>query len=252
MFNPLLVFPQPRDIPEFLEMMYKSNVGSKYDRLIAKYEYRHLIYHKTRKIFLERPEYTHYVWGIDDIIFTDKTLDKLIEDYNKYLGHDDEILVADMNIDMTNFTNRAFVTYKHDPPPVDDWPLKWKHYKFAHVDDQEVLNAKKRNQGIIPVSWSGLQLAIIPRHVIEHTTFNNDLEYLNKENDENCCCNDVIFAKECADNGFKMYVDLNAQVKHIKPSTLNNQWYQRLFMVGKIPTYYFILKADTNKQIRIS
>ena len=232
-------------------MMYKSLVGSKYDRLIAKYEYRHLIYNRTRKIFLERPEYTHYVWGIDDIIFSDNTLDRLIEDYNKYLGHDDEILVADMNIDLTNFANRAFVTSKHNPPPVDDWPLKWEHYKFAHVYDPEVIKARKGN-GILPVSWSGLQLAIIPRHVIEHTTFNNDFQHMNEPNAVNCCCNDVIFAKECIDNGFKMYVDLNATVKHIKPNTIKNQWYQRFFMVGKIPTHYFILEANTNRQIRIS
>jgi hypothetical protein len=88
---------------------------------------------------------------------------------------------------------------------------------------------------------------------MERTTFNNDIQH-QKRNEPaiNGCCNDVVFAYECAQNGFSIYTDLNVSVWHLKVSTIKNKWLQELFMVGKKRQEWLIMKHTTNNLVSIS
>lgn len=263
-FKPLIVVTQPRIIPQFVQQFYNDNVGKRYDRLVIQYTPITTAYQKAREIFLRHTEYTHYIYATDDILWTNEGLERLIADYHKHFNNRrDIVLVPDMNTDQEaielNSGNRAFLTYKH-PVPTIEYGGRYtaEQYQFAKRTDEEVQYAIQYTDGIIKCSWSALGLAIIPRYIVENTSFYTDIQYNNAKYPDRIqidpkwgCCMDAIFAKECLDKGFSIYTDLNVSVEHLKQSNVKNLWLEEYFRVGKDPHQYFFLYANTNERRRI-
>lgn len=247
---PLLVFTQPRDIPQFVAV--EKEQGRKYDRLFIKYTPHVDAYAACRYHFLRNKEYTHYIYCTDDLLFANEALDRLIVDYNTYFKDVDDIcvLAADMNLDTEEPWRRGFILAKNALPDLTSKePLQFKDYKFCN---KAVAAMYADQHGLVKCSWSALPLAIIPRHIIEHTTFHNDFQYKKMPYPpEQGCCIDVIFAQECNDQGFSIYTDLNVEAKHLKTSVLKNEYYAEYMQVGKKRPEWFILRADTNERIDI-
>ena len=261
--NPLLVILQPRDIPQFVNHFYKEMGCMKYDRLIIKYTKPDIAYHAARKIFLERPEeYTHYVYGTDDIIFSEEDIDVMLEDYQHHLidqGLENVVMASDMNLDMEDQNIRGFQLAKYKLPVLGmgishttvQSLITRDMYHFADIREKEV-QIEKAAYHLVRCSWSALSLAIIPRYVIEHTSFDNDLQHVNSQIDHvQGCCIDLIFAIECAKQGIPIYTDTGVFVLHLKPSVAKNLWFKEYNKVGFKPPEWYILKADTDERIDI-
>jgi hypothetical protein len=261
--NPLLVILQPRDIPEFVRHMYLDLQDMKYDRLFGKYTRSDTAYHKARQIFLNYKEYTHYVYVTDDIIFSESSLDVLIEDYEKhFFGSETTVLAADMNLDMEDQNTRGFMLSKYKLPKLGMGEshnevasmINLDMYHFAQNDDPELILLKKdpSKTNVVKCAWSALALAIIPRHIVDHTTFDNDLEYVGSPMDSiHGCCIDLIFAQECANLGFDIFTDLNVSALHLKPSVRNNLWLAEYNQVDKKHPEWFFLKSYTDERIDV-
>lgn len=264
--DPLLVITQPRDIPQWTDAFYNNNLGGKYDRLVIKYERPSVAWHKARELFLSlsHPEYTHYIYGTDDLLFQSEDLDCLIADYERMCNPDTEVLAADMNLDMEVSHVRGWQLDKYKLPLLvwnRSLELQDYHFADAHNPETETIRAME-DGGFIKCSWSALALAIIPRHIIERTSFDNSIQFTNPNRPntkgladtllDQGCANDVVFAAECKQQGFSLWTDLNIQATHLKPSVSRNLWYKELCYVGLRQPEYFILKADTNEKININ
>lgn len=259
LFNPLTVITQPRDIPQFLTQCYEEHRSNKYDRLIIQYTPITKAYHAARRIFLENKQYTHYIYATDDIIYSDETFDRLLADYQKHFADDDKAtLCTDMNTDQESLNHlRAFMIDKY-PVPLLEYGRQFTEYDyhFATRKDPEVQDAIANNDGIIKCCWSAMPLAIIPRYVVENTTFMSDIEYNNAHRPPGAdvidpkwgCCIDVVFAHECRQKGFPIYTDMNVEVVHLKQSNKKNLWHKEYFQVGKKPPKLFFLNAHTNQE----
>jgi hypothetical protein len=261
--NPLLVILQPRDIPQFVRHMYLDMQDMKYDRLFGKYTRNNIAYHKARQVFLDHKEYTHYIYGTDDLLFSESSVDTLVEDYEKhFFGSDTTVLAADMNLDMEDQNVRGFMLSKYGLPKLGmgvshnetESMITLDMYHFSHRDDTNLMSQKESlsKPALVKCSWSGLGLAIIPRFVIDHTTFNNDLEFVKSPIDSIYgCCIDLIFAVECAYQSFDIYTDLNVSTLHLKPSVKRNLWLAEYNKVDKKPPEWFFLKAYTDERIDV-
>lgn len=165
-----------------------------------------------------------------------------------------------MNTDQESLNHlRAFITYKHPAPKLEfGYQYTKEDYPFAALDDEEVIYAKRDTEGIIRCSFTALQLAIIPRHIMEQVTFYTDVEYNNIGVPRRQRIDpkwggrmDVVFAKECSQLSFGIYTDLNMECLHLKPSNNKNLSLQDLDQVGIKKPNTFFLKANSATRVPI-
>lgn len=252
--NPLIVITQPRDIPEFIKRFYAPSVGpgaaDHYDRLILKYTRPGIAWHKARELFLQHREYTHYVYGTDDLLFDALDLDRMLTDYERMMIPDKEVLVADMNLDQERSNIRGWQLDKYPIPPLlPGRGLLLSDYHFADLDNPETeITRAIEDGGFIKVSWSAMALAVIPRNIMEAVSFDNTVQYCHDTSipEDLGYSVDVVFSQECKDKGFSMWINLNVQTIHLKPSVRQNLWHEEFSYVDKRPKEWFILKADSS------
>ncbi len=90
----LLVYIQPKDIPEVLEPLKEIPC----DKLYLKYIKYPDVYHVAKDFILNHSEYTHIFWLQNDIILTKKDFAKA---KSRLLNYNLDILGLSMNVDMS-------------------------------------------------------------------------------------------------------------------------------------------------------
>jgi len=92
--NPLIIYLQPKDIPEVLEPLKDIPCDKAY---LKYFPYPH-VYAAAAYVISSHPEYDFIIWLQNDIVFTRKDYDKLCI---SMFDNDFDILGASMNVDLS-------------------------------------------------------------------------------------------------------------------------------------------------------
>jgi hypothetical protein len=201
--NPLITLPSPRDLPTIKEALDKI---TEYDKLWVKYSPEHITYPIIREQFLKHSnQYTHLVICPDDLLIDDpKKLYTLLED-SQELG-DKAIVSGYCNVDTSENSKYANVTQYDVSNERHGRIYQW--FTLQQLEQHEA--------DLIEVKFSGFALMVIPRAAIEQIPFRNDsstgqFDYLG-------CCVDVMFCNDAIEKGYKIYVDTDVRLQHLKHS----------------------------------
>lgn len=140
-----------------------------------------------------------------DIIFTSDQIIELIE------STEEHPVVAGM-YRMSDLTNYAFVR---------DWNVEYfkKHGSFQFSTPDEI---KKLNQKYISVSYSGMGFMAIRKEVFDkmkYPYFHSELQKIECDNGKilrDICSEDVAFCQNITKAGYKIVVNTNLRVGHLK------------------------------------
>jgi len=180
----LLVYLQPKDIPEVLEPLREIQC----DKLFLRYIQYPDVYRVAHKFIKDHSEYTHIFWLQNDIILTLKDFENCIW---KLLKNNLRILGLSMNVDLENPNQMAY-TMKH----------------FPYKTKNNIQWAKKgEHEGIIEVFHNGGPFLIerslflyIPLHGWGKTGYNAD----------------IVHGIEFWQSHTKYYLDSEANLKHLR------------------------------------
>jgi hypothetical protein len=243
--NVLIAIPSPRDLPEF-----KSSVDSikDIDKLWIKYCPAPITYPKIRDEFLDNPnnkKYTHLIICPDDLVIDREKLNLLISDYENLLNKDEQkttVISGYCNVDNSDHDKDANICINPVTPRRLGRRYKWVKLNsiaaikgsierkrkdqraqedrmqagqitITHYDETNPYEFQR--QYLLPVSFAGFGMIMIPRPILQRIDLRNDsVAYPEKMNQG--CCEDVMFCHNVLQKGYKLFVDIRAGFKHLK------------------------------------
>ena len=241
----LIAIPSPRDLQEIKDSLAKI---TKYDKLWIKYSPEWVTYPLMRRHFLnhESNNYTHLIIAPDDLLFDQKDIDMLLDDYNHLPdGYDPSttILSGFCNVDNTDNIKNANVSDED----TSIQPERHKRfYRFMKLERLRRHARQNPDNPLVPVFFSGFPLIVIPRKVVDTIEFRNDSQ--TGKFDDNGCCVDVMFCYDAHQQGFKILVDSRVDLKHLKYSdTSTSALLQQQNKTKKDYYYYF----EYSKEVKV-
>jgi len=125
----LLVYLQPKDIPEVLEPL--KEIPS--DKLYLKYYPYPLVYHEALVFIQRHSEYTHILWLQNDIVLTKKDFAKA---KSQLLNYNLDLIGLSMNVDMSGGRYKCAYTiepFKIHKTKKIEWALFGQYHGIKNV-----------------------------------------------------------------------------------------------------------------------
>jgi len=181
----LLVYLQPKDLPEVLEPL--NDIFC--DKLFLRY-FRYPRVYKVANDFIKlHSEYSHIFWLQNDIVLNPINFESCIQ---KSIHYNFSILGLSMNVDLDEFRNKlAYTVNPFDTKTYDNF--KW---------------AKKgEHEGIIKVFHNGGPFLIKRDLYLKFPVIGEDVTGFNA---------DIVLGKQLWDDSINYYLDSEANLKHLR------------------------------------
>lgn len=199
MTNVLLGILNPRDLPQFQDSISKIN---NIDKLRIQYFQPEAdAYYSLRLWFLMHPEYSHLCLCPDDVLFTEKEIQTLIEDIEKF---NPPVITGFSNINLTDQIND--VTLSLYPEPMERAARQ-----YQLLTKQDLTKMPRYFQ----VKWQGFSLTTIRRDIVERIEFDDDAKWNGLKYAQGCCL-DTNFSYQCNIRGIPMICDKQVEIIHLR------------------------------------
>jgi hypothetical protein len=199
LINVLLGILNPRELPKFQESIDKIN---NIDKLRIKYFQPEAdAYYSLRLWFLHHPEYSHLCLCPDDVLFTEKEIQTLIDDIQKF---NPPVITGFSNINLTDQFND--VTLSLYPEPTERAARQ-----YQLLTKQDLTKMPRYFQ----VKWQGFSLTTIRRDIVERIEFDDDSKWNGQPYGSGCCL-DTVFSYNCNIRGIPMICDQQVQIVHLR------------------------------------
>jgi len=197
--KPLLGILNPRELPAFQESI--NNIKN-IDKVFIKYFTPEAdAYYSLRLFFLHHFQFSHLILCPDDVLFTEKEIQTLIDDIGKF---NPPVITGFSNINLTDQIND--VTLSLYPEPMERAARQ-----YQLLTKQDLAKMPRYFQ----VKWQGFSLTTIRRDIVERIEFDDDAKWNGQPYGAGCCL-DSTFSYNCNIRGIPIICDQQVQILHLR------------------------------------